>query len=312
MPHGHENASNPISPSKLRQIAPALSKKSDYDIYHIPRGYEVLLVPKEDTVANPDIADVGSPISSTKPIIIPLPKSAQSQNNSSWRKRKSNDHIPRPKNCFMAYREHIQHEILQDNPGMNNKLVSVIAAQKWNEESEEVKETWREKAKQLKAEHQLKYPNYKFSPKKKPGKTVTGGRIQKSSKTRASANSKVVGLRKSNLTTESTMHDESAVVIGSPNLFHGNVDNSFWGHYRTPSGESSEWTTTSETSSNNSPSFEASSPGSFSPPTFQVPEFTRSTSPLRFERPPQYQSDTSTSPTINHFNLLETFDPYPP
>ncbi|CAG8549262.1 3990_t:CDS:2 [Diversispora eburnea] len=72
-----------------------------------------------------------------------------SSSSSSWRKRKNNGHIPRPKNCFMAYREQIQHKVLEENPGMNNKLVSVIAAKMWNEESEEVKQFWREHSKIL-------------------------------------------------------------------------------------------------------------------------------------------------------------------
>ncbi|CAG8460587.1 3167_t:CDS:2 [Ambispora gerdemannii] len=272
----------PTSPSKLRQIAPAPpspTRKSDYDIYHIPRGYEVVLVPKGGTVANSDnsnlIASAGTPLSpisptkmTTKPITIPPSESfSQNQNSSSWRKRRSNGHIPRPKNCFMAYREHMQHQILQQNPGLNNKIVSVLAAQEWNKEKEEVKEYWREVAKNLKAEHQLKYPDYKFSPKKKPGKTVTGGIQKSSSKMRASAiklNSSVVGSRKLNLTQK---FDESAVVVGSTNLLHGNVDTSLWGHYN-----GSSWTTASKSSSKNSPSFEASSPGSFSPPTFQQPQ----------------------------------------
>ncbi|RIB10335.1 high mobility group box domain-containing protein, partial [Gigaspora rosea] len=77
---------------------------------------------------------------------------------------KNNGHIPRPKNCFMAYREHMQHEVLKKNPGMNNKHVSVIAAEMWKNEPEEIKQFWRARAQQLKLEHMAKYPNYKFAP----------------------------------------------------------------------------------------------------------------------------------------------------
>ncbi|PKY13986.1 HMG-box, partial [Rhizophagus irregularis] len=84
--------------------------------------------------------------------------------------RKNNGHIPRPKKCFMAYREHMQHKVLAENPGMNNKLVSVIAAQMWNKESDDVKQFWKDRAQQLKLEHKIKYPDYKFAPKKKSQK----------------------------------------------------------------------------------------------------------------------------------------------
>src|SRR5688572_4364539 len=47
--------------SKLRQIAPAPTGKPDYDIYHIPKGYEVFLVSKNETSDNlPNAADSSS------------------------------------------------------------------------------------------------------------------------------------------------------------------------------------------------------------------------------------------------------------
>ncbi|CAJ0863457.1 14014_t:CDS:2 [Entrophospora sp. SA101] len=57
------------------------------------------------------------------------------------------NYIPRPKNCFMAYREHIKEKFLIENPGINNKVVSVLAANMWNNEPEDVKEHWREQTK---------------------------------------------------------------------------------------------------------------------------------------------------------------------
>ncbi|CAG8825195.1 13714_t:CDS:2, partial [Dentiscutata erythropus] len=100
------------SGSKLRNIAPAPQNKPEYDVYHIPRGYEVLLYPTD--------------------LLLNLPKIVPLQV------------VHGVNNCFMAYREQIQHKVLEENPGMNNKLVSVIAAKMWNEESEEVKQFWRE------------------------------------------------------------------------------------------------------------------------------------------------------------------------
>ncbi|CAG8445611.1 764_t:CDS:2 [Gigaspora rosea] len=157
---------NPVTPlvdpptlPKLRHIAPAPRDKPEYDIYHIPKGYEVVLVPKTSNNTSPDFST--GPTSPNSSTIIPLspaasvssihgspsklssPPLSKSPPNSSWRKRKNNGHIPRPKNCFMAYREHMQHEVLKKNPGMNNKHVSVIAAEMWKNEPEEIKQFWR-------------------------------------------------------------------------------------------------------------------------------------------------------------------------
>ncbi|CAG8532962.1 18376_t:CDS:2 [Dentiscutata erythropus] len=135
---------DPPTLPKLRHIAPAPRDKPEYDIYHIPKGYEVVLVPKTSSNGTTDFSTgPTSPTSSVIPLSpaasvssihgspskLSLSPPSKSPPNSSWRKRKNNGHIPRPKNCFMAYREHMQHEVLKKNPGMNNKHVSVIAAE---------------------------------------------------------------------------------------------------------------------------------------------------------------------------------------
>src|SRR5581483_315064 len=110
---------------------------------------------------------------------------------SAYRKRKADkNYIPRPKNCFMAYREHIKEKFLSENPGMNNKVVSVLAANMWNNEPEDVKEIWRERAKQLKIEHKLKYPDYKFKPQKKKQNLKTPGSNKTLTKATGARNNK--------------------------------------------------------------------------------------------------------------------------
>ncbi|KAI7857681.1 hypothetical protein BDC45DRAFT_578115 [Circinella umbellata] len=82
------------------------------------------------------------------------------------RKRDPN-RVPRPMNCFLAYRLEKQKQIASICPGTNHREISKIVAKWWSEESDEEKEKYRliaEKDKQL---HKEKYPNYKYTPKKK-------------------------------------------------------------------------------------------------------------------------------------------------
>jgi hypothetical protein len=280
-------SSTSSSSSKLRQIAPAPTEKHEYDIYHIPKGYEVYLVSKNgnsDTPSN-NSTDSGpiplsptcsvtssnsSNCSSSPKFVAPKPTSDNKtpSSQSSWRKRKNNGHIPRPKNCFMAYREHMQHKVLAENPGMNNKLVSVIAAQMWNKESEDVKQFWKERAQQLKLEHKIKYPDYKFAPKKKSQKNginPTGIKSQKTISKKSSHSNKLINdeftrgllLRRDDFNQSINFH---------PPTHNENSSSAIWGHCRSNSVES----VCSWTSGDSLPS---------TPPTF----CDRSSSPLRYE-----------------------------
>ncbi|CAJ0854448.1 3444_t:CDS:2 [Entrophospora sp. SA101] len=82
----------------------------------------------------------------SKPVDIPKSRSSITTSSSQSTNADKN-YIPRPKNCFMAYREHIKEKFLIENPGINNKVVSVLAANMWNNEPEDVKEHWREQTK---------------------------------------------------------------------------------------------------------------------------------------------------------------------
>ena len=65
--------------------------------------------------------------------------------------------VPRPMNCFLAYRLEKQKQIASICPGTNHREISKIVAKWWSEESDEEKEKYRliaEKDKQL---HKEKY-----------------------------------------------------------------------------------------------------------------------------------------------------------
>ncbi|ORZ03522.1 hypothetical protein BCR43DRAFT_501375 [Syncephalastrum racemosum] len=75
--------------------------------------------------------------------------------------------IPRPLNCFLTYRLAKQKLITELCPGANHRDISKVVAKWWHEEPNFIKDEYRELARIEKASHARKYPNYKYSPKKK-------------------------------------------------------------------------------------------------------------------------------------------------
>ncbi|KAJ3161093.1 hypothetical protein HDU86_007714 [Geranomyces michiganensis] len=84
--------------------------------------------------------------------------------------------IPRPSNSFITYRMDKQHEVLAQHSGANNKDISVIIGDMWRNESEPVKEYYRQKAALGRKEHALKYPHYKYTALK-PRKTSASAAV---------------------------------------------------------------------------------------------------------------------------------------
>ncbi|KAG9299250.1 hypothetical protein G9A89_013898 [Geosiphon pyriformis] len=311
--------------------SPIIESNPDYAVYHVPKGYDIVLVPKTDEPAQkvPDSSLIPpnnlnddsssdyahSVKTGSKPMDIPNAVKQSSDidtslelslNNSTtttsarlsaYRKRKADkNYIPRPKNCFMAYREDVKEKFLAKNPGMNNKIVSVLAAQMWNNEPEDVKEYWRERAKQLKVEHKLKYPDYKFKPQKKKQNIKTPGGNKGPTKT---IRKKPLGSDKQLVFTEGyttqIMCDSDDGKLMYPIQLEVSDDHediyiqhlhkkALFGHYRASSVESaSSWTSDSTASTPLLSPF-VGSPASYSPPTFQFGnQLTRSQSALRYE-----------------------------
>lgn len=103
---------------------------------------------------------------------------------------KPTERIPRPPNPFIIYRAAHHKAIADANPEASNNeiceyilvslprlsdFVSRIAAdsatakmigRQWQSESEEVRETYRSKAADIKAAFMVEHPNYKYSPRK--------------------------------------------------------------------------------------------------------------------------------------------------
>ena len=74
---------------------------------------------------------------------------------------------PRPPNCFMIWAQEKRKEIAQNNMIKNNTDTSIMLGKIWSSMSDKFKLRYKDKANILKYEHRLKYPNYKYKPKKK-------------------------------------------------------------------------------------------------------------------------------------------------
>lgn len=73
---------------------------------------------------------------------------------------------PRPQNAFMIYRREKHPSVVAVHKGLHNKEVSRIVGQLWRNESEEVHRVYERKADFAKLEHKVKYPGYKYAPRK--------------------------------------------------------------------------------------------------------------------------------------------------
>ena len=67
----------------------------------------------------------------------------------------------------MLYRTHVMPMIMVELGNINNRIISQIAAERWNAESEPVKIWYRLMAKMGKEEHAINHPGYKYAPNKK-------------------------------------------------------------------------------------------------------------------------------------------------
>ncbi|KAK4188801.1 hypothetical protein QBC35DRAFT_431993 [Podospora australis] len=74
--------------------------------------------------------------------------------------------IPRPRNAFILYRQHHQANVVQSNPGLANPEISKIIGEQWRNESEAVKNQWKQLAEEEKLRHQVQNPGYRYQPRR--------------------------------------------------------------------------------------------------------------------------------------------------
>ncbi|KAF2220330.1 MAT1-2-1, partial [Elsinoe ampelina] len=76
--------------------------------------------------------------------------------------------IPRPKNCFILYRQHHHSNMVYRFPNMHNNQISQVIGAMWKSEPQAVRDEWKRKAELAKIEHERMYPDYQYAPRR-PG-----------------------------------------------------------------------------------------------------------------------------------------------
>ncbi|KAL3960163.1 hypothetical protein ACCO45_005280 [Purpureocillium lilacinum] len=67
---------------------------------------------------------------------------------------------------FQGHETHHQAQVTADNPKLSNPDISKIIGEKWKNEDEDVKQTWKNLAEEEKQRHQTQYPNYRYQPRR--------------------------------------------------------------------------------------------------------------------------------------------------
>jgi len=80
------------------------------------------------------------------------------------------DHVKRPANSFMIWSIRERSKVSIEYPGVNNSEISKILGNKWKALSIKERQKYKDKAYQVKLEHQAQFPNYIFRPTKKQDK----------------------------------------------------------------------------------------------------------------------------------------------
>lgn len=106
------------------------------------------------------------------------PGSTASKGNSKSESR----YIPRPRNAFILFRQHLHQSLFSKHKAAlhslgsfkNNSLVSREIGKRWKALSPEEKKYWQDLANTEKALHRQKYPDYKYIPRKVKGSRAAG------------------------------------------------------------------------------------------------------------------------------------------
>lgn len=75
-------------------------------------------------------------------------------------------HIKRPQNSFMIWSNEVRESIARSNPDKNNGEISRILGTIWNNMDNESKLHYKRLSENIKNEHKIMYPEYKYSPNK--------------------------------------------------------------------------------------------------------------------------------------------------
>ncbi|TRY61690.1 hypothetical protein TCAL_09090, partial [Tigriopus californicus] len=101
-------------------------------------------------------------------------KSKTPYSDATQTKKHSPNHVKRPMNAFMVFSHIERKKIIEFQPDIHNAEVSKALGKRWKDLSNEAKEPYVQEAERLRILHMREYPDYKYRPRKKPLKTVTG------------------------------------------------------------------------------------------------------------------------------------------
>ncbi|QLL32251.1 hypothetical protein HG536_0C04200 [Torulaspora globosa] len=106
-------------------------------------------------------------------------------NNGDRNSKSQSRYIPRPRNAFILFRQHLHQSLFSKHKAAlhslgsfkNNSLVSREIGKRWKALSPEEKKYWQDLASTEKALHRQKYPNYKYIPRKVKGTRAARSRV---------------------------------------------------------------------------------------------------------------------------------------
>nr|AAC71053.1 mating type protein MAT-1-3 [Fusarium fujikuroi] len=76
--------------------------------------------------------------------------------------------IPRPRNCWLLYRQSKSQEITRSVEGITASELSRVIGRMWDEETPEIQAYWYNMAMEEEFNHKQQYPGYKYIPAKEP------------------------------------------------------------------------------------------------------------------------------------------------
>ncbi|KAM0260916.1 hypothetical protein ACHAQJ_002536 [Trichoderma viride] len=84
------------------------------------------------------------------------------------------NHVPRPRNSWILYRQFFSGEFIKTYPGITASELSSLISAKWKNEPPHEKNFWNYLAEQEERNHKQKYPDYKYRVRKSQAKKKRG------------------------------------------------------------------------------------------------------------------------------------------
>ncbi|KII87953.1 hypothetical protein PLICRDRAFT_176703 [Plicaturopsis crispa FD-325 SS-3] len=155
-------ALNPVKPGYYGVHSPSHSPRPVTFAPNVTPGTYV--EPDQDHDSSMSGGEPGSPSSSLFPPS-ELPQPAPSRRRQPPGKRRSMGYIPRPPNAFMLFRaDFVRQKHVPGSIETNHGSLSKIIGNCWRSLPLDEKHVWEVKAKHAKAEHKVRYPEYRFRP----------------------------------------------------------------------------------------------------------------------------------------------------